>query len=229
MKTVDLINLAHMKTEGIFQIGLISEGIKAPKGELAEIARGSDHRAVAMRFKNLAGHDALFYYVVPLLDFSGEQLTDNKVRSGIQNRMKDIVTGMEDGKDMSDVLQTIFMNPRDAITHLKSINRTVSLGSENERQQLAQQAPDPIRDRVAQALRLVPDSSKTMEMLLKLRPGMAQRLLDTHAWDQDTRAEFIVRAAELIGNDVDNPKSVKLIAELALAYMAVSVLEKTKS
>lgn len=231
MKPQELLRLARVHSEGIFYFvdtDTIVEKVSAPKGEMAEIARGTDHRAVAMRFRDAMGRDKVFYFVIPLLDFSGAELTDNKAKSGIQSRMKEIMSGIDDGQDMNDVLKSIFMTPQAAIAQLKATDRNIKMGSEAEREQLAQQAPDPLRDSIASLLRLIPDTEDALEMVLKMRPGIMGRLLDGYSWDQDTRAEFIAHAAELGVEQMENTQAIKVIAELALAYMARSALERAE-
>lgn len=231
----ELLSLYLTASESVFQFSVpLSEEaskskITAPKGEIAEIARGSDHRVVAMRFVTPDGQDKLFYFVIPLLGFDGQELTDNQARSGIQNRFKEIITGLDDGQDMNNVLQTIFTNPQAAIKTLKKIDRFVALGSPTEREQMAQQAPDPLRDGAARALQqFLPDDTKSLESLLKLRPGQFGQLFSSNGGlDQDERAEFIAQAARLADGRPEEPRTVKLIAGLALAHHTHSVLERT--
>lgn len=232
----ELVSLFMARAEGIFNPSkpILEEGpsakVTAPKGEFAEIARGSDHRAVAMRFVTPGGADKIFYFVIPLLNFDGSELTDNKARSGIQNRFKEILAGLEDGQDMGDVLQSVFTDPDSAISTLKEIDRFASIGNPAEREQMAQQAPDPLRDGAVAAVRqFLPTETKTLEELMKLRPGhLGQLFQGNWGLDQDARAELISQAAEIMDGDPTDPRTVKLIAGLALAYHTRSVLERTK-
>ena len=221
----DLLRFVAAPTEGVMHFGFISEDA-TPKGEIAELARGKTHRVVTVRFQAADTSDLFFYFVIPLKDLSGEEITDKSALSSIQRKVKAINTDLVKGVEGTELeLDAIFKDKRAAIARLKEIDHEVAMAGESPVNLIAK---DPVRHIIGNLIgRFFPDKAqKYISALAALDTGSIQAGLDKFSWNASNIPLFTRAAAAMIaGADTDNPQTVKRTAELALATMATQLLD----
>jgi hypothetical protein len=241
-----LLSILKQHSEGVFNdITTISEeSAKAPKGELAELARGVNHRLIAARFPTVDDDEMVFYLVVPSKNFDGEEFTDSQILSSIQTKIKDLYQTLMDGGAIDSELESIFRDRETAERKLQELEKHVVYDkheppknqNDNQKDLDNKPVPGPIpkgdnRELVLEYIKdLFPEEYEASEKAMRiLRPGQLEQGISQFQWDQGSIASLARSAAFAVGAKIEGMKTVKLIAGLALAFMATWYLSTLSS
>lgn len=215
--------------EGIFKLNAIVE-TRAPKGEMREIARGRTHRVVQMRMKTVDRKDYDLYFVIPLKNMTGEEITDQKAKSGIQSRLNTIYNDIKNNVQGASLeLEAIYRDKDAALRKLREADDIIMAADRSPESLMASDPEKSILSKLI--ITYYPDKAKKLiSTMATLRDGELRRMVNRFTWAGASVPMFTRTAAGLVagtGNKSRNdPTVLKKVSELAVAIMVASLLEQ---
>lgn len=238
MKPLDILKrMIGRAEEGIFEISTVVIESATPRGAMREIARGATHRAVEMRFKTSELKDYYLYFVVPLKNLAGEEISDKRTKTSIETRLNEIYNDIKNNVENAEMeLHAVFKTKEAVLQQLREVGEIISAADVDPQQLLAK---DPARNKLAQLfMKYYPDRARALiGSLAVMKPGELENNLAKFTWAGGSVPMFTRAAATIVANVPDKlrhrPDVVKEIqsrvAEVALAVAAASQLEATET
>lgn len=239
IKPMDILKklIGRKVMESVLDIDIIILEASAPRGAMREIARCATHRAVEMRFKTSDQNDYFLYFVVPLKNAAGEEISDKRTKTSIETRLNEIYNDIKNNVENAEMeLHAVFKTKEGVLAQLREIGEVISAADVDPQQLLAK---DPARNTMAQLfMKYYPDRARALiGSLAVMKPGELENNLSKFTWAGGSVPMFTRAAATIVANVPDKlrhrpdiKKEIEArVAEVALAVAAASQLEATET